>query len=91
MEPTTAGTMAESFMKQYGPFAFGIASLLIIWFAIMSPELNRKQIDFETYSGLIKQHQAENIQTEAVTRTLHDTAVILDKVTQRLEKLDAAK
>ena len=89
--PASAKEAVESLVKVYGPFAFGIVSLLVIWFSIISPELNRKQLDFETYSGLIKQHQTENQQTETIARALHDTAIILDKVTQRLERFDVAK
>ena len=89
--PPSAKEAVESLVKVYGPFAFGIVSLLVIWFSIISPELNRKQLDFEQYSTLIKQHQSVNQQTETVARAMHDTAMILDKVTQRLEKLDANK
>lgn len=89
--PSSTKETVESLVKVYGPFAFGIVSLLVIWFSIISPELNRKQLDFEQYSTLIKQHQIVNQQTETVTKAMHDTAIILDKVTQRLEKLNADK
>lgn len=89
--PASTKEAVESLVKVYGPFAFGIVSLLVIWFSIISQELNRKQLDFEQYSTLIKQHQSVNQQTETVARAMHDTAMILDKVTQRLEKLDANK
>ena len=82
----TVKDAVESIIKAYGPFSFGIVSLLVIWFSIISPELNRKQLDFETYSALIKQHQQQNQQLELIARTIHDTALVMDKVTQRLEK-----
>ena len=31
----------------YGPYAFGLASLLITWFTIVGPQLERQAIDFE--------------------------------------------
>lgn len=79
--------VTESLVKVYGPFAFGIVSLLVIWFSIISPELNRKQLDFEAYSVLTKSHQEQNLQQEKTVQTLRDTALILERVSQRLEKM----
>ena len=86
----TAGVkeVTESLAKVYGPFAFGVISLLVIWYSIISPELNRKQLDFENYSSLIKAHQEQNIQQGQTAQTLRDTALILDRVSARLEKIN---
>lgn len=81
-----AGITSE-LAKQYGPFAFGIVSLLVIWFAIMQPELNRKQLDFEQHKQLIQQQHAENIQQAKTAETLRDVAQILDGVTTRIQAI----
>lgn len=87
-EGITIKDVTESLVKVYGPFAFGIVSLLTIWFAIISPELNRKQLDFEAYSKLIEKHQQENLHQDDIAKTMRDTVLILDRVTQRLERID---
>lgn len=88
MQIPDAKEVTESLFKVYGPFAFGVVSLLVIWLAIISPEMERRQIDFEVYSKLIERHQQENQQQELTARTMRDAALILDKVAQRLEKLN---
>ena len=77
----------EKIIQVYGPFAFGVVALLVIWFSIISPELNRKQLDFDAYSSLIKAHQEQNLYAAEAITTIRDTALILERVSQRLEKM----
>lgn len=77
----------ESLMKVYGPFAFGVLSLLVIWLAIIQPELDRKGLDFEAQRQMLQQHQEVLNRQDMAMKALETTAVILDRVTQRLERM----
>lgn len=73
--------------NQYGPFAFGVVSLLVIWYAIMAPELDRKQLDFEQHKTLLQQQHQENLQQAETAETLRDTARVLEKIVDKIEGL----
>jgi hypothetical protein len=77
----------EGLVKVYGPFAFGVASLLIIWLAIIQPELDSKRLDFESHRAVLEKLSEVGQQSEINVRALRDTAVILDRVSTKLEKI----
>lgn len=84
-----AGNMKDAvdgLVKVYGPFAFGIVSLLIIWLLIIKPELENKQLDFDTQKVLIEQLSQETRQSQEIARTMRDTALILERIVNRLEQ-----
>ena len=80
----------DSYAKAYGPFAFGVITLLILWYTIMSPELASNRLDFETHRKLLEKQGENNHAMESVARTMNETAVILDRITQRIERLEDA-
>ena len=67
-------------LERYGPYAFGIVSLLVVWLAIVKPELASRTIDFERQQLLIEQMQQ-------VSESMRSTAVILDSTAKSLENL----
>ena len=71
----------ESLVKIYGPFAFGVVSLLVMWVAIIAPELDRNAVDGEVQRELM-------FQQVQVTERMEDTATILDRVSKRLEEME---
>jgi len=72
----------------YGPYAFGMCSLLLIWFTIVQPELMRSKIDYETQLEIVDQLQAQNLTQAEVGRSLERTAIIMSSVLDRLHSLD---
>ncbi len=60
----------EGVAKTYGPYAFGVVSLLVIWVVIIGPQLEAHRLDFETHQSIVE--------------TSRDTALILDKVVSKL-------
>lgn len=76
----------------YGPYAFGVASLLIIWFSIVKPELNSRAINFQaqievlqTLSERDKVQQDIADSMEKTSQTLTLTAQILERAVNRME------
>lgn len=85
----TAGAVKEAvdgMVKVYGPFAFGIVSLLVIWLAIIQPELENKRLDFDAQQVLIEKLGQENRQSQEIARTLRDTAVVLERIVTKIDQ-----
>ncbi len=80
----------NEFTKTYGPFAFGIASLLILWYTILKPELDSKRIDFEQHRKIIEEQSQQVKLLQMSAATLHDTATLLDSTVKRLEVVRSA-
>lgn len=61
-----------SFGNTYGPYAFGVASLLLIWYFIVRPELVRSRVDLD--------------KVQVITAAQKATAELLEKIVERLER-----
>lgn len=80
----------KEFAKQYGPFAFGIFSLLVIWVVIITPVLDRNTLDFKQQQELIKLlntsiNSLNNVAVEQnrLSETLKESAVLLEDAVKR--------
>ena len=79
IELSTSG-LANLLLERYGPYAFGIVSLLVVWLAIVKPELASRTIDFKRQQLLVEQMQQ-------VSESMRSTAVILDNTANSLEAM----
>lgn len=70
----------------YGPYAFGVASLLIVWYTIVGPQLDRQAVDFEKNERHVEAIQNVAGSMEAISRSMERTAVVLESVVERMEK-----
>lgn len=61
----------DRYIAAYGPYAFGIVSLLIIWFAIVQPELENNRVSTS--------------EIRSVADTQRRTAELLERTALRLE------
>ena len=71
----------------YGPYAFGVVSLLIVWYTIVSPQLDRQQVDYEKNERHVESLRSVASSMEAISRSMERTAVILDSVVERMERI----
>ena len=85
----------QSFGQLYGPYAFGVISLLIIWFAIVKPELDHRALDFKAQTELIAAlNERGHIVTElaktmdSTAKTMDATAEILERIADKLAKVN---
>lgn len=74
-------------MRTYGAMAFGTSVLLIVWLLIIQPEMKRRAIEFESMGKLIQQQEQLVISMDDVADTQKESAVILDRITIRLERI----
>jgi len=73
--------MLKQFSDTYGPYAFGLIALLIIWYAIVHPQLERTKVDYEEFT-----RGADTMQDAA--QTLRHTAEVMERTSVRLERMD---
>lgn len=59
----SADNVLDLIIKNYGPYAFGLISLLIMWYVIVAPELARNRVQFD--------------QLQSLAETMRDTAEII--------------
>lgn len=78
--------MLQLLMTVYGPYAFGVASLLIVWYWIVGPQLDRQAVDFEKNEKHVEAIQNVAGSMEAISRSMERTAVVLESVVERMEK-----
>lgn len=71
----------RAFGDRYGPYAFGIISLLIIWFAIVRPVIEANRVD----TSQLKEIAARQAETAML---LNKTADRLDMIAARLEHIN---
>jgi hypothetical protein len=69
----------------YGPYAFGVASLLLIWFTIVAPQLERQSVDFQKNESVIESLRSVAASMETISRSMERTATILDTVVQKVQ------
>ena len=86
------GLNIQSFVQVYGPLAFGIVSLLIIWMTIITPVLDKQSLDFQAQQKLIEQlnETANNqkliiVDQKQVSESLRQTAIILERTIKTMD------
>lgn len=77
-------------VKVYGPFAFGIISLMLMWSAMIKPELDARRLEFDQHTKVLQTLNEQMRDQERTNHTIHETAVMLDRVAQRLERMQTS-
>lgn len=72
--------MFELLVQHYGPTAFGVVSLLAIWWIIVKPELKRS----DSHIAAMLECTAN---LRAASESLRETASHNDRTSERLERL----
>lgn len=70
----------------YGPYAFGLASVLLIWYTIVGPQLERQQIDFNKNAEAVSNLEQVAEAMDSISRSIERTATVLENVVQEINK-----
>lgn len=81
-----AVTAWELVTRIYGPYAFGLISVLLIWFWIVKPELDTRTLDFQHLNQIVDMQGQIVSGMEDTARTMEVTATILERTVDRLDK-----
>jgi hypothetical protein len=74
----------KDYADRYGPFAFGVLSLLLIWFAVVKPELNRRDLDFDQMNALLGQQKAIVDSMQRISDNQTVTAKLMERTANTL-------
>ena len=78
-----SGKIFQLLATVYGPYIFGVLSLLVVWFSIVEPQLSRQAVDYEKNEKLVETMRSVAATMEGVSRSLERTATTLDAVVTR--------
>ena len=84
-------TFAIQFLDRYGSYAFGIASLLLIWFTIVAPEMQRNRLAFEDQQKVVEQMNQIVVAQQKLADTLAHLVQDLERFHDGLEKQSSTK
>lgn len=73
------------FADRYGPYAFGVASLLIIWTTIVSPQLEATKVNYEAHQRVVDQMRDIVSMQRELAATLKDAISAMERVVSRKE------
>ena len=83
---------AKKLGEIYGPYAFGMISLVLLWFSILRPELDRTRANHEESAAVIQavRDVTANMgrQSDSMIRqseSMERTAIILEAVASQLK------
>lgn len=76
--------MLSSYMKQFGRDSFALVTLLVFWFGIALPEINRNSVRTDDLR-VVSQQVVE------AAETLKATAESMERTTQRIDNLIARR
>jgi len=82
--PIVESKLFQLLATVYGPYAFGMASLLIIWFTIVAPQLDRQAVDYSKNETVVDSLKSVAATVETTARSLASTAVTLDAVVKKI-------
>jgi hypothetical protein len=73
-----------SFIDRYGSYAFGICSLLLIWFSIVAPEMEKNRISFEEQRKVLEQLRSIMDDQRHVAQLLHDAIKDVERIQSKI-------
>jgi hypothetical protein len=78
-------SLIRTLNSAYGPYAFGVVSLLLIWFTIVRPELQANKLDFDAFQKTLTTMQNISTQQEAISQTLTLNSKTLERMIDKME------
>lgn len=71
------------FGDRYGPYAFGVTSLLIIWSMIVSPQLEATKVNYESHQRVVDQMRDIVGMQRELAATLKDAILAMERITNK--------
>lgn len=84
--PTNVGGWITLLSQTYGPYGFGLVSLLIMWTYLVAPQLERASINFDRHQKLVEQTSENIAALKDLANTTQRTVVILEQIANRLSE-----
>lgn len=68
----------QTLMTLYGPYAFGLVSLLTVWFSIVAPELAKREVDYKAQAEIIQSLAERDIAQQRIADSMAQTASTME-------------
>ena len=82
------GRLWVTVMTIYGPYAFGLSSLLIIWIYIVQPQLEQQAIDFKSQQKIIDSLNELGTNQRNTADVMLRASTSMEIVSERLESIE---
>lgn len=82
--PQSVGGWVSLFSTTYGPYAFGVMSLLLIWYTVVGPQLERSSLNFEKHQAVMDRLVEITSKQKDVATSMERTAIILEQAASKL-------
>jgi hypothetical protein len=81
--------VAKQLSERYGPYAFGLVSLLVVWFAIVDPTLRNNRVDVEALRQVATQQAETAVLFKEAAVKQSETAILMARTAERLDTIAA--
>lgn len=71
----------------YGPLAFGLVCVLLIWRMVMQPQLDAKNIDYEEHRKIVSTMQSTAAAMSSTAATMQSTSQVLERQSEVLAEI----
>lgn len=82
--PMGIAATLRSFSKEYGPYAFGVLSLLLVWYAIVAPTLAANRIDTAALKAISDTLSRTASTNESTAQSLAATASRMERIADKI-------
>jgi hypothetical protein len=72
-------------LSVYGPYAFGVASLLLIWYFVAAPQLETQAINHQRNQDMVDQIRDTSQSLERTANTLERTSIVLEAIIEQVD------
>ncbi len=84
---SSVGGAVMFYFKTFGPSAFGVVTLLLIWQFIVAPQMQASKMNFDKVEAIIDKQRENSEKMLEVSRTLERTANTMQATTTKLEAI----
>jgi hypothetical protein len=85
------GRLWATVLTIYGPYAFGLASLIIIWLYIVQPQLEMQALDFKAQQQIIDSLRELSTNQRNTADVMLRASTSMEVVSDRLQKMESPK
>ena len=83
---TDGGSLLAKLLVPFGPYAFSLINVLLIWYAIMNPILDKQKVDFQRHETILDKQREVLMILSQCAQMNERTSLTLLEVAKRLEK-----
>lgn len=90
MPTTKEAEMQSSLLRllgaTYGPYAFGLISLLVVWYSIVAPTLANNRVDVEAFREITTQLRDTSASVAQSAKLVNDAVMKMDLLAEKWKR-----